>query len=143
MKLKCLSRLVMNYLIKDLTINKNRTDAWTELALSTSAKILEDFPESVLYDYFFSKLRLIRESFYLKGKNINSKDELIELLNSIYVCINLFTKSVENISSSSGFTSVIEFALFLYQMHSYCSRQVKLVFFNQFFLSLFVTMLLF
>ena len=44
-----LKSMVLNYIIKDLTINKQRFDAWIELALFTSAKILTGFPEIVIF----------------------------------------------------------------------------------------------
>jgi hypothetical protein len=60
-----------------------------------------------------------------KGKNLNTKSDLDQYLNSVYVSVNLFKKSMENLRPNDH-TSIVEFASFLYQMHSYCSRQIKL-----------------
>jgi hypothetical protein len=39
--------MVLTYLIKDLTNNKTRFDSWVELALTTSSKLLDEYPDSV------------------------------------------------------------------------------------------------
>ncbi len=54
-----------------------------------------------------------------------TKSDLDQYLGSVYISVNLFKKSMDNLRPNDH-TSIVEFASFLYQMHSYCSRQIKL-----------------
>lgn len=93
------------YLIKDVTINQDRFDAWVELALIKSSQALEDYLE--------------------QGFNLNQMEHLENFNKTVYLSMNLFRKSTEYWAYDQKL--YMEYGSFLYQMHSYCSRQIKLV----------------
>ena len=92
-------------MIKDITLNFDRYDSWAALALLQSSIVLEEYLE--------------------KGFNLNTHDQLEDFFNYVYITINLFRKSTELNASDQKIW--IEYGTFLYQIHSYCSRQLKLV----------------
>ena len=95
--------LASGYFIKDLIINDNRFDSWTALALITSSDLLEDYLE---------------EGIHLK--HLPDADKFISMA---HFSINLFKKSIELGSNDSKI--LVEYGSFLYQIHSYCSREIK------------------
>ena len=52
--------------------------------------------------------------------------ELGELLKLVDFCVNLFGKAIELLRCDDH-KIYIEYGAFVYQMHSYCSRQLKIV----------------
>jgi hypothetical protein len=87
-----------------LIINTNRFDSWAALALIKSSVVIEKYLEN---------------GFYIK--NISDCEEYERML---HMCINLFRKSIELRPFNDKLW--IEYGLYLYQMHSYCSRQLKI-----------------
>ena len=96
----------MKYFIKDLTINNTRYDSWAGLALTTSTNIMEEYLEN--------------------GFNLRQEDEVDDFLKKVQFSINLFRKATQYLRPSDS-VFYIEFGSFLYQIHSYCSRQIKIV----------------
>jgi len=47
--------LTCKYLIKDVTINRDRFDAWVELALIKSSQALDEYLEQVKFKKIFQK----------------------------------------------------------------------------------------
>lgn len=99
---------MLKYLVKDVTLNK-RFDSWADLALTQSETVLNDYLEN--------------------GFNLSTEDQLSDFIRSTNIAVNLFRKSNEAMSKTSSTDQkfVIEYGSFLYQIHSYCSRQLKLV----------------
>lgn len=97
--------LVMKYLIKDITVNNERYDSWAALALLQSSIVLEEYLEH--------------------GFNLGTEEHVDEFCRSVYVTINLFRYSTGLMPKDQKIW--VEYGSFLYQIHSYCSRQLKLV----------------
>ena len=95
------------YYIKDVTYNSGHFDSWTALALTKQTVVLEEYLE--------------------KGFNLNTESQVEDFLKAVYITINLFRKAVEMMSDANDHKLWIEYGAFLYQIHSYCSRQLKLV----------------
>jgi hypothetical protein len=57
---------------------------------------------------------------------LNTKEDLDNFIKNVNVSINLFRKCIEN-KRTNDQTCLMEYGSFLYSMHSYCSRQIKLV----------------
>ena len=108
-----------------MIINRDRFDAWAELALIKSALALDQYLEQVyLQEHYKLKIN-IRLTSSKKGFNINKMEQLETFNKTVYLPINLFRKAVEHYAYEQ--TIWMEYGSFLYQIHSYCSRQLKLV----------------
>jgi hypothetical protein len=58
--------------------------------------------------------------------NLKQDFEVEEFLKKVYFSINLFRKAIQYLRPDDR-VIYIEYGSFLYQIHSYCSRQIKIV----------------
>lgn len=97
--------LVLKFLSKDITLNSERYDSWAALALLQSSIVLEEYLE--------------------RGFNLSDQGQVEDFLRQVYVTVNLFRCSTDLMPKDQKIW--VEYGSFLYQIHSYCSRQLKLV----------------
>jgi calcineurin-binding protein cabin-1 len=95
--------LTTKYYIKDLILNRDRFDSWAALALTTSKQVLNSLENG-----------LVTLKCSLDGKLFFDR---------VFIAINMFKRSIELRSTDD--TIWIEYGSYLYQIHSFCSRQLK------------------